>query len=51
LQRFDLNARLSVKEETVLEELRAEAMAVATGNDVERIASAVELIDLIDSLT
>lgn len=35
----------------MLEELRAEAMAVATGNDVERIASAVDLIDLIDSLT
>jgi hypothetical protein len=34
-----------------IEELRAEAVAVATGNDVERIASANELIDLIDSLT
>lgn len=33
-----------------LSELRAEAMMVATGNDVERIADAVDLIELIDSL-
>jgi hypothetical protein len=34
-----------------MEELRAYAEMVATGNDVERIPDAVDLINLIDSLT
>lgn len=42
---------IKITEPAAIAELRAQAQAVATGNDVERIPDAVDLLTLLDEIS